>query len=155
MSMGVRSTAEIAVRAGIQHIQFAQRPEKDAKAIDAFLKSIQAVPSPFLKKGKLSQAAVRGKAIYDKAKCNACHSGEYYTDLKMYDVGTGLDNSPEQTFDTPTLIEAWRTAPYLHDGRAATLEEVFTQYNPEDKHGVTSNLTMQEMDDLIEYISSL
>jgi cytochrome c peroxidase len=57
-------------------------------------------------------------------------------------------------FDTPTIIENWRTAPYLHDGRAATMREVLTTYNPEDKHGITSNLSDQDIDDLVEYVLS-
>ncbi len=57
-------------------------------------------------------------------------------------------------FDTPTLVEAWRTAPYLYDGRAATIKEVLTKYNPDDKHGVTSNLTKNEISDLAKFVLS-
>jgi len=49
----------------------------------------------------------------------------------------------------------WRTAPYLFDGRAVTMRDVLTTYNPEDRHGITSNLSEQEIADLIEYILSL
>jgi len=58
-------------------------------------------------------------------------------------------------FDTPTLIEVWRTAPYLHDGRAYRIQDVLTRCNPNDKHGVTSTLAPQEINDLSEYILSL
>ena len=44
------------------------------------------------------------------------------------------------------------TAPYLHDGSARTLEEIWTVYNPEDKHGRTNDLTKDELNDLIEYL---
>ena len=53
------------------------------------------------------------------------------------------------------MREVWRTAPYLHDGRAATMEEVFTRFNPEDQHGYTSDLSPQELKDLVEYVNSL
>ena len=59
------------------------------------------------------------------------------------------------TFDTPTLVEIWRTAPYLHDGSAATLREVLTVKNSNDQHGKTSQLTQQQIDDLAEYLLSL
>jgi len=68
--------------------------------------------------------------------------------LKTHDVGTGKDLDKDQRFDTPTLVEIWRTAPYLYDGRAYTIEEVLTTFNPGDKHGVTSNLTEAEIKDL-------
>jgi hypothetical protein len=43
----------------------------------------------------------------------------------------------------------------LHDGRAKTLHEIFTTYNPNDKHGKTSELSEQELNDLIEYLKTL
>ena len=47
------------------------------------------------------------------------------------------------------------TAPYLHDGRAVTLEEIWTLYSPDDRHGVTSDLGKQGLNDLIEYLRTL
>jgi len=49
----------------------------------------------------------------------------------------------------------YRTGPYLHDGRAATLREVLTVYNPQDRHGRTSNLTDAEIDSLVAFLMSL
>jgi cytochrome c peroxidase len=60
-----------------------------------------------------------------------------------------------QRFDVPTLIEVWRTGPYLHDGRAATIHDLVTTYNPEDEHGRTSNLSPEEISDLVEFVGSL
>jgi cytochrome c peroxidase len=57
--------------------------------------------------------------------------------------------------DTPTLRFLYDSAPYLHDGSAATLRDVLTTKNPSDKHGVTSHLTAQELDDLIAFLSAL
>ncbi|MBT3200046.1 MAG: c-type cytochrome, partial [Phycisphaerales bacterium] len=153
---GVRASAEISVRAEIRFIQFSVRPEKDAKAIDAYLKSIKPIPSPMLINGKLSDAALRGEKLFKTAKCASCHSGALFTDLKKYDVGTGKESEKKRAFDTPTLIETWRTAPYLYDGRAVTMLDVLSKkYNPDDKHGKTSNLTKQQLADLAEYILSL
>ena len=56
---------------------------------------------------------------------------------------------------TPALIEVWRTAPYLHDGSAATMHDVVTSSNRNDKHGVTSHLKPAEVDDLVAYLLSL
>jgi cytochrome c peroxidase len=72
-----------------------------------------------------------------------------FTDLQTYDVGTG------GRFDTPTLVETWRTAPYLHNGSARGIREVLTTQNHADQHGKTSHLTPQEIDDLAAYVLSL
>ena len=53
------------------------------------------------------------------------------------------------------LRTAWRTAPYLHDGSARTLEEIWTVFNPKDTHGVTNDLQKDELNDLIEYLKTL
>jgi len=57
--------------------------------------------------------------------------------------------------DTPTLRFLYDSAPYLHDGSAATLQDVLTTANPNDEHGVTSHLTEQELADLIAFLLAL
>lgn len=154
MITGVRETAEVAVRAGITHIHFAVRPEEEAAAIDEYLKNLEPVPSPYLRDGRLSQAARRGRKLFRSAGCAKCHEGPLFTDMRKHDVGTGEGLDQDVKFDTPTLIEVWRTAPYLYDGRAATMEELLTTYNPQDKHGVTSNLTGDQIRDLATFVLS-
>jgi cytochrome c peroxidase len=130
------------------------RPEEEAVAIDQYLKSLEPMPSPYLVNGRLSESAKRGRKLFRQAGCESCHQGRLRTDMQSYDVGiaTGLDEG--RKFDTPTLIEVWRTAPYLYDGRAATIEDVLTKYNPDDKHGMTSNLTNREIKDLAQFVLS-
>jgi cytochrome c peroxidase len=155
MSLGVREGAESAVRSGFKFIQFALPPEAENKAVDEFLKSLTPLASPYLVKGELSPSARRGRTVFKKAGCAECHSGPYYTNMKEYNLGTGTGPDKGRPFDTPALIEGWRTAPYLHDGRAATMMDVLTTFNPGDRHGKTSNLNKQELDDLVEYLLSL
>ena len=149
MISGIRETAEWAVRAGFKFIQFFDITEEDAVCVDAYLKSLQPVPSPYLVNGELSDLAKEGRKIFEKLNCTECHSGPYYTDLKMHRIGEDIEF--EQGWDTPTLIEVWRTAPYLFDGRAATMEEVFGVY----KHGVDKKLSKTDLDALVEYVNSL
>lgn len=156
MSLGVRETAETAVRSGIRHILFTAQPETVAQAIDEYLKALKPVPSPHLVDGRLSESAERGKAVFGKAGCATCHPAGLFTDLRRYDVGTRTPlDKPTDMFDTPTLIELWRTAPYLHDGSAATVREVITTRNLDDQHGKTSVLTGQELNHLCEFLLSL
>lgn len=154
MVTGIRDSAETGVRAGIKFIQFVVRPEADAVAIDEYLKSLEPVQSPYLAGGKLSEAAARGKEIFEKAGCSSCHPAPLYTDMKKYDVGTGKGREQGLEFDTPTLVEVWRTWPYLYDGRAVTIKEVLTKYNVGDKHGRTSTLSEQEVNDMAEFVMS-
>jgi len=152
MITGVRANAEVAVRSGIRYIQFAETTERKAQYIDEYLKSLKPVVSPYLVGGKLSKAAKNGEKLFKKAGCGLCHSGPLYTNMGKYDVGTGTDEEDYKEFDTPTLMEVWRTAPYLHDGRAVTIKEVLTKFNKDDQHGKTSNLSEEEIADLAEYI---
>ena len=154
MSLGVRDTAEVAVRAGIRFIQFAVRPEEDAVAIDEYLKSLQPLPSPYLVNGELSKAAQRGQKIYEQAKCATCHPAPLFSDLKQYELGTAKGMDKGKAVDTPALIEVWRTGPYLHDGRAATMGDVFAKFNAGGKHGDTEKLSPEQLADLVEYVMS-
>ena len=152
---GVRMSAEEAVRSGIEHILFASRPEEEAAAIDVYLKSLRPVPSPYLVDGRLSPAAWRGRRLFqsERAACSKCHPAPLYTDLKSHNVGSRGESDFTDRFDTPTLIEVWRTAPYLHSGRFTTIKELLV----EGKHGLDRGhgLSEQEMSDLIEFVLSL
>lgn len=155
MSTGIRPSAKIAVRAGFKHIFFKKTSEEVAATVDKYLMSLRHVPSPYLVNGKLSENAKKGKEIFVKSQCAHCHSGDFYTNMKSYNMGTGLGRHKNTKFDTPTLIELWRTAPYLHDGRANTVEEVLIEFNESGKHGNTSELSKEEINSLKEYLLSL
>jgi YVTN family beta-propeller protein len=158
MSLGIRDTAETAVRAGIRSILFTVQPEEVPTAIDTWLKSLTPIASPCLVNGQMSPAAKRGEKLFrsSQTRCSSCHPPGLFTDLHHYDVGTlATTDKAGDIFDTPTLVEIWRTAPYLHDGSAATLHEVLVEHNPHDRHGKTSHLSPRELDDLLAYLSSL
>jgi YVTN family beta-propeller protein len=155
MITGIRETAELAVRNGILHTLQTKQPEALSVDIDDYLKNLAPVASPFLKEYKKKDSKQLGKKLFEQAGCTQCHNGQYLTDKTKYDVGSGDGNDAERPFDTPSLVEIWRTAPYLYDGRAATLQEVFTIYNSDDKHGFTKKLSKEELDALILYINTL
>ncbi|MEW6359210.1 MAG: beta-propeller fold lactonase family protein [Planctomycetota bacterium] len=159
MALGVRATMEVAVEKGFTVIQFAQPTREEMDAVSAYLRSVKPIPSPWHRNtdGSPDEAAKRGQKVFVKAGCNVCHPPPLYTNLQMFDVGTHgeRDFKDHMKFDTPTILEMYRTAPYLHDGRAATLEEVLTKYNKDDLHGKTSNLSKQEIDDLVAFLMTL
>lgn len=178
MTLGVRKDAETAVRAGFRHIQFMVPDPDICNKVDYYLSHLQAMPSPKLnqaqlenleldqascnqchdpqlKRGILSDNAKLGKKIFKKAGCAECHPHPYFTNKKMVDVGTLMGLDTGKKIQVPTLMESWRTAPYFHDGRAATIREVILEHNPNDQRGNTSSLKQNELEQLIEYVESL
>jgi cytochrome c peroxidase len=105
---------------------------------------------------KFAEAARWGKVLFEgKADCAGCHPGPYFTDQRTHNVGINSPNEPNTGYDTPSLVEAYRTAPYFHDGRAATMRDALTRHDTEGRHGNLSKLTPSEIDDLIAYVLSL
>ena len=85
-----------------------------------------------------------------------CHPEPLYTDLLMHDVDSRGQYDRRDDFDTPTLIEVWRTAPYMHDGHYTTIKELIAK----GKHGKKGGgdidkLTEQQLNDLVEFVLSL
>jgi DNA-binding beta-propeller fold protein YncE/cytochrome c551/c552 len=155
MWLGVRKDFAVAVRAGFKFIQFAKVEESVSLSVETYLRELRPVPSPRLIGGGLSPRALRGKALFDRLACGACHSGPLYTDQKAYALGTTRGADEGRKVVTPSLIEVWRTAPYLHDGSAATLREVLVDRNIARRHGDLRTLSDEELEELIEFVLSL
>jgi YVTN family beta-propeller protein len=157
MAEGVRANAGEAVRAGMINILFSTRPEHELAAIDEYIKSLRPVPSPRLVDGKPSAAAERGRKLFDSDRvgCGKCHPAPLYTDMKMHNVGSRNRSDYVDRFDTPTLVEVWRTAPYLHDGRYGTIRDLLVKGKHGNGRGWTEVLSQQELDDLVEFVLSL
>lgn len=138
----------------------------DLDALAAYVQSLNVVPaSPYRNAdGTLTANGVAGKAIFNQLACYSCHGGAAFTDSSfgvMHNVGTLKSSSgqrlggPLTDLDTPTLRGVWATAPYLHDGSAPTLRDVLTTANPNDAHGMTSMLTSNELNQLVEYLNQI
>ncbi len=158
MSSGIRADMPVAALAGVRYILFREPEPVQTEALIAYINSLKPAESPLLDDGPAIAAAIaRGRALFESEEtgCAHCHSGPYFTNLQMADVGTRSQYDRRDDFDTPTLIELFRTAPYLHDGTAVTLHDVLTTRNPEDRHGKTSHLSDTELDDLATYLESL
>jgi len=127
------------------------------KSLVAFIKSIPVPPNRHLApNGELTPAQERGKAIFFRKGCDTCHTPEtHYTMKASADVGTAAKYDTSGLFDTPQIERVYEKPPFLHNGEAQTLEEIWTVYNPEDKHGVTSDMTKEQLNDLIEFLKTL
>jgi YVTN family beta-propeller protein len=130
-----------------------------------YIRSLPARPNRWRSPdGELTPVQERGKAIFERAvdkfkkpipetnRCSYCHSGPLGTNRQLFDVGTKRATDNPGLLKAPQLTNIALTAPYLHDGSARSLEEIWTIYNPDDRHGRTNDLTKDELNDLIEYL---
>jgi YVTN family beta-propeller protein len=130
-----------------------------------YVRSLKPRPNRFRLAGSdFTPAQERGKAIFERAvdkfkkpipeynRCVFCHSGPNGTSQKIFEVGTRKPTDNTGLLKAPQLTNIALTAPYLHDGSARSMEEIWTVYNPDDKHGRTNDLAKDELNDLIEYL---
>jgi hypothetical protein len=142
---------------------------EDLDAISAYI--MKGIPSPpnlqYNPAGELTESESRGKLIFERTKdfngndiapanrCVTCHPAPYYTNKQMTYVATLAASDDSTFFDTPGLFNLFASAPYLHDGRAATLEEIWTKYGQTDQHGKVNDLSKNQLNDLMDYLKSL
>jgi YVTN family beta-propeller protein len=142
--------------------------EQELTDLISYVYSLPLRPNRYrLPNGELTPAQERGKAIFERTvdktgkpieeynQCTFCHSGPKFTNQTLADVETGKKTDRSPQVDVPQLKNVFMTAPYLHDGSANSLEEIWTVYNPNDKHGRTNDMTKDELNDLIEYLRTL
>ena len=156
-----------------------------AKAIAAFERTIISRDSPFDRwiagdAQAMSESQVRGFEIFrdpQRGNCAVCHSAPNFTDDGFHNLGLASygEDDPDPgrfahvpirvlrgAFKTPTLREIERTAPYFHDGSAATLEDVIDHY---ERGGVVKtdlspnmkplSLSKQDKRDLVAFLKAL
>src|SRR5205823_13289991 len=119
----------------------------------AFFETLTPPPHP---KGKDQSPAVqRGAALFkDKAACIRCHRGPLLTSPNNYDVKIEPDGSPYDLWNPPSLIGLYDRGPYMHDGRAKTLDDLLQRFHTPDMIG-GQKLNDAERADLIAYLLSL
>ena len=141
----------------------------DLKDLVAFEKSIPLAPNRHLAPdGQLTEAQERGRQIFFRTmtndgkeipienRCDTCHpANSHYTSKTSFDVGTAAKFDTSGLFDTPQLDRVYQDAPYLHNGEALSLEEIWTLFNNYDQHGVTSDMNKNQLNDLIEFLKTL
>jgi YVTN family beta-propeller protein len=138
-----------------------------ADALERYVVTIQRPPNRYRPGDDFTPAQRRGRAIFERRtdrsgnalaptqRCAFCHPAPYFTNRNQYDVGTASPLDTHREFDVPHLNNVYDSSPYLHDGRAGSLQEIWTLYNPQDRHGRTNDLTKAELNDLIEYLRTL
>lgn len=152
--LATRPNARYCIESGVLVSHQVTAEPADVDDLLAYVGSLEAEVNPNLP--KFAESAQRGKGLFEgKAGCASCHPAPYFTDKRTHDVGITSYNEPNARYDTPSLVEAYRTAPYFHDGRAATMREALTRHNTEGRHGNLNELSPSEIEDLIAYVLSL
>ncbi|MBL8174735.1 MAG: c-type cytochrome [Bryobacterales bacterium] len=152
------------------------------KAIATFERTVLSGNSPYDRykagnKAAMTASQIRGMDVYfNKAKCDQCHEGVNFTSNAYHNLGVGMNKpNPDEgrfvvtknpadwgAFKTPTLRDIARSAPYMHDGSVATLEEVVEFYDKGgepnknlDKTMKPLKLSAQEKADLVDFMRAL
>jgi len=142
---------------------------EELHSLVTFLRSIPLPPNRYrLPDGQLTDAQERGRAIFFRTRtfdgkaipvenrCNTCHPPDtHYTNRINTYVASNTKYDTISLFDTPQLDNVADLAPYLHNGMALTLEEIWTVYNNQDTHGITSDMRKEQLNDLIEFLKTL
>jgi len=164
---------DLATQAGPRAAMFIFRSQgfspREAQDVQSFIQSLRLPRNPHLGSDReLTEAQERGREIFFRTKtnngslippenrCYFCHPpSTHYTSRVQINVGTATLYDTIKEFDIPQLEGVYMRAPYLHNGEALTLEEIWTKFNPEDKHGITSDMDKLQLNDLIEFLKTL
>ena len=179
---GIRETApykwngknpDLATQCGPRIAKYFFRSEgfntQELGALLTYLNNIPLAPNRHLAPdGQLTEAQERGKTIFYRQntsdgrvipiqnRCDTCHPAEtHYTARISTDVASMTKYDTSGMFDIPQLDRVYEDAPYLHNGEALTLEEIWTVFNNQDTHGVTSDMSKEQLNDLIEFLKTL
>lgn len=145
-------------------------PEDRLADLTAYIESLPP-PPPSPGAGRFAESATgaveRGRLLFERThrrdgteipvgnRCGTCHAGPHFTNRQRTDVGTRGPTDSTGSFDVPHLTGIASKAPYLHDGRALSLEEIWTLPGVGDSHGVVTDLGKPDLNDLVEYLRGL
>lgn len=143
--------------------------QTEVEDLASYLLSLRLPPNPRLAtQGGLTESEERGRAIFFRAqtnggklipmgdRCYFCHPpASHYTARVRMNVGTSTKYDNIKAFDIPQIEGVYMRAPYLHNGEAQSLEDIWTKFNPDDQHGITSDMNKAQLNDLIEYLKTL
>jgi len=128
-------------------------------ALAAYLASLPVPPSPYAPATVAEEAAfIRGEHAFRRWGCAACHIGDSYTDQAQHNSGIGDPSlerrmmGPLPAFDTPTILGAWATAPYFHDGSAPNLIDTFFSTG---FHNMGPAMDPREVEDLVYFMRAV
>ena len=118
----------------------------ETDALATYLESLPSVRTPT----RDATQVARGKQLFESEGCRTCHAGPAYTDQERHKFAGTLRES-----DTPSLRGVSASAPYFHDGSAATLEALLHDRGAVHGMADTARLSDQEVADLTAFLETL
>jgi YVTN family beta-propeller protein len=144
---GAAPTLESQVRKSVETTMQGPKLSKAQEGdLAAYLRTL-ASPAPL---GQSRGSARRGQEVFERQRCGTCHAAPTYTKALTYDVGLS-DEANNRAFNPPSLRGVSQAGPFFHDGRAATLADVFKRH----RHQLQGDLGAKELDDLLAFLESL
>ena len=151
LATGCMESGEANIMGTVREAFRSKLGEEKVETMYAFLRSLLPVDSPYLNEnGGYTEAALRGKQLFESIGCSVCHPAPLYSDLKFHTSPyLGSDGSWEnRDFITPTLVEIWRSAPYTYSGRVGDVKDVIRQFS-------RTPLTDDQVEDLAQFVLSI
>lgn len=128
-------------------------------SLDRYLVALARPTPPRQLEGRDEARERRGLDLFVRARCALCHAFPAFTNLGQHPAETLFPrfaaSHPGYQIDTPSLLGLGASEPFLVDGRAVTLRDVFREHDPVHRHGDTRELDDEELDDLIHFLEGL
>jgi sugar lactone lactonase YvrE len=143
---GTDPTLRASLRSTMKRLGGEGLNKRETDALAAYLEALPAVRAPTREPGQVA----RGKRVFEAEGCRSCHDGAAYTDRERHKLAGTLRES-----DTPSLLGVSASAPYFHDGSAATLEALLRDRGAVHGMADTARLTDQQVADLTAFLDTL
>jgi len=126
--------------------------EEKVAALEAYLRTLQSPPGLARARGQVDPSLVeRGSQVFQRQGCTDCHPKPQFTSAATYDVGL-VDAGDNRQFNPPSLRGVSQRRRLLHDGRAADVREVLTNY---DHPSAKQQLSTDDLEALVAYLGQL
>lgn len=139
------------IESTLEHTMQSRRVVKsNIDDLTAYLMTLEprpTTPSPEI----IATVEQNGRQIFERVGCAECHAGERLTNVGVFNVELDDGRAGHREFNPPSLRRVAHTAPYFHDGRAESLEDVVDKY----KHRLPQSLIAEDREALLTYLKSL
>jgi hypothetical protein len=130
------------------------------QTLEAYVAGLPRRENPRPASERTPQQEQRGARVFARAGCPSCHAAPAFSGLGQHLLRSVFPDRAasmpaDEVIDAPSLLSLAASAPYLNDGRAATLREVLTEHNRANQHGNTARMSESDRADLIAFLESL
>ncbi len=146
--LGTSDRLEDQVRKSIETTMRGRTPS--AAQVDDLTAYLRSLSPPRPTSSEDNEAVARGHVVFRTRKCAECHAPPDYTARGSFDIGL-VDEASNRKFNPPSLLGVGSRPPFLHDGRAASLSDVFLRH----RHPRESGWSYTEVEDLVAFLKTL